>query len=143
MDVVEALKLTERIYVRLNSRRSAVDRLEKYYGGDQPLSFATEEWKKANASRYSGFSDNWCGTVVNAEAERLMPIGFTGIDRGAQVSLWDELQRNEFDAQFSQGVVTSLTTGRAFVIVWPDDAGGATLNGPRVRAGCELFRCSC
>jgi len=30
---------------------------------------------------------------------------------------------NEFDAQFSQGAVTSLTTGRAFVIVWDDGAG--------------------
>ena len=126
MDVVEAMALTERIYRRLAARRDTVDTLEKYYAGDQPLTFATEEWKKANASRYADFSDNWCGTVVNAEAERLQPIGLTGLPKKAAAGLWDQLQMNEFDAQFSQGAVTALTTGRAFVIVW-DDGNGDSL----------------
>ena len=121
MKVSEAIALTNRIYVRLNARRAEGDKLERYYGGDQPLTFATKEWKDANASRYSGFSDNWCGTVVNAEAERLSPIGITGLSDLGQKLIWNQLQRNEFDAQFSQGVITALTTGRTFVIVWPDD----------------------
>lgn len=124
MDVDQARSLTNRIYMRLNSRRPVVEEFEKYYGGDQPLTFATDEWKAANASRYSDFSDNWCGTVVNAEAERLKPIGLTNLGKGKAASrLWDQLQMNEFDAQFSQGAVTSLTTGRAFVIVWDDGKG--------------------
>ena len=117
----EAQKLTERIYRRLNARRPDIQKRESYYDGDQPLSFATEEWKKANASRYADFSDNWCGTVVNAEAERLMPIGITNLRKAGEKLLWDQLQLNEFDAQFSQGVVTALTTGRTFVIVWGDE----------------------
>lgn len=126
MDVSQARTLTNRIYMRLNSRRPKVDEYENYYGGDQPLTFATEEWKAANAARYSDFSDNWCGTVVNAEAERLKPIGLTNLDKGGASKLWDQLQMNEFDAQFSQGAVTALTTGRAFVIVW-DDGDGESL----------------
>ncbi len=121
MDLVAADAMRDRIYKRLAARRKDVERAESYYLGDQPLSFATEEWRKANAARYSGFSDNWCGTVVNAEAERLDPIGVTGVD-GAE-RLWDELRRNEFDAQFSQAVVTSLTTSRSYVMVWADAAG--------------------
>lgn len=126
MDVVEARALTERIYRRLNARRSATQTLEQYYGGDQPLTFATQEWKDANASRYADFSDNWCGTVVNAEAERLQPIGIANLPKRGEKLLWDQLQMNEFDAQFSQGAVTALTTGRTFVIVW-DDGDGESL----------------
>lgn len=119
MDTAEAVALTNRIYARLVGRRPDVARAEDYYEGRQPLNFATEEWRKANAARYDGFSDNWCGTVVNAEAERLKPIGVTlaGAKRDS-VALWDALQMNEFDMQFSQGVVSSLAMSRSYVIVW-------------------------
>ncbi|MGW9587490.1 phage portal protein [Microbacterium sp. NPDC055455] len=123
MDADAARKLTQRIYTRLNNRRPDIERAENYYEGDQPLNFATEEWKKANASRYADFSDNWCGTVVNAEAERLKPIGVTNMAKSAASKLWDALQMNEFDAQFSQGAVTALTAKRCFVIVWGDSDG--------------------
>lgn len=119
MDVAKAEKLRDRIYERLAARRPQIEEDEKYYRGEQPLTFATEEWRKANAARYSGFSDNWCGTVVNAEAERLDPIGVTGFeDKKAAKLLWDWLRRNEFDALFSQGVVTSLSARRSYVMVW-------------------------
>lgn len=120
MEIARAEKLRDRIYERLAARRPQVESDEKYYRGEQPLSFATDEWRKANAARYDGFSDNWCGTVVNAEAERLDPIGISGIPKSAARILWDWMRRNEFDALFSQGVVTSLTTSRSFVMVWAD-----------------------
>lgn len=121
MDVDAARRLTQRIYTRLSNRRPDVERSEEYYEGKQPLSFATEEWQKANAERYSGFSDNWCGTIVNAEAERLQPIGLTGMALKSDASnLWDQLLYNEFDMQFSQGVITTLAAKRTFVTVWGD-----------------------
>jgi hypothetical protein len=123
MDADDARKLTQRIYTRLNNRRPDIEKAENYYEGDQPLSFATEEWRKENAERYVGFSDNWCGTVVNAEAERLKPIGVTNMPKTAASKLWDALQMNEFDAQFSQGAVTALTAKRCYVIVWGDSNG--------------------
>jgi len=123
METARAETLRDRIYERLAARRPQVEEDEKYYRGDQPLSFATKEWQEANAARYSGFSDNWCGTVVNAEAERLDPIGVAGIEKKAATTLWDALRKNEFDAQFSQGVVTSLTAGRSYVMVWADSDG--------------------
>ena len=123
MDVDAARKLTQRIYTRLNNRRSGIALAEDYYEGKQPLSFATAEWKKANSERYAGFSDNWCGTVVNAEAERLKPIGLSGIPKAGARRLWDALQYSEFDMQFSQGAVTALTAQRTYVIVWGDGDG--------------------
>lgn len=128
METSDALALVDRIYQRLAARRGEIEKAERYYEGDQPLHFATAEWRKANAARYSGFSDNWCGTVVNAEAERLKPIGFELPDGGSGAGLWDQLQMNEFDAQFSQGVVTALTAKRTYAIVWPDGDGDSLVS---------------
>lgn len=121
LDAAEALRLTVRIYTRLNARRPAIELREKYFHGDQPLSFATDEWKKANSERYKGFSDNWSAPVVNAESERICYTGmtFTGLPNAGQ-HLHEHWLKNEMDMQSSQGFVTTLATGRSFVIVWGD-----------------------
>lgn len=121
MDADAARLLTERIYTRLNNRRPEIEKYEKYYRGEQPLSFATKEWQDANAARYSGFSDNWSSPVVNTEAERIRYRNITipGMAK-AGLSLHEDWLRNEMDMQSSQGIITTLTTGRSFVIVWGD-----------------------
>lgn len=120
MDAAEALRLVQRIYTRLNNRRPEIDKYEQYQRGEQPLSFATAEWKKANAERYAGFSDNWCGPVVAAEAERIRYTGMNLSDPKASALLHEHWLTNEMDMQSSQGFVTSLTAARSFVIVWGD-----------------------
>jgi len=121
VDADQAVSLVDRIYRRLSHRRPMIEMRERYYRGDQPLAFATDEWRRAHASRYVGFSDNWAGPVVNAEAER---IRYTGLivpelpDAGRL--LQQDWLRNEMDMQSSQGIVTTLATGRSFVIVWGD-----------------------
>lgn len=130
MDAVSALSMTHRLYRRLIGRRPAFDQTEDYYMGKQPLAFATPEWRKANAARYSGFSDNWCRPVVDAEAERLKHTGLK-LDStqygDAAKRLWDQWLVNEMDMQSSQGFVASLTTSRSYVIVWPDGNGEAQI----------------
>lgn len=118
--LADAIRLANRIYDRLAARRPEIARLEGYYAGDQPLSYATEEWKRANAVRYNDFSDNWCRPVVDAEAERLAVKGIRCADRDAAKILWDEWVRNNMALQSSQGFVTSLATSRSFVLVWGD-----------------------
>lgn len=125
MDATEALRLVMRIYARLNGRRTEIDIREDYYNGKQPLSFATAEWKKANAERYVGFSDNWSAPVVNAEAERIRYTGMKMLGSDGEPSdagkvLHEHWLLNEMDMQSSQGFVTTLTTSRSFVIVWGD-----------------------
>lgn len=123
----EARDLVSRIYARLNARRPEIDEFERYYGGQHDLTFATDEWLRANGARYSGFSDNWCGVVANAEAERLTPIGiqYRGDDAKSRDSVslqtWDDWLANEMDAQSSQGILASLYAKRSYVTVW----GGA------------------
>lgn len=126
MDSAEALRLVQRIYKRLNARRPEIDNYESYVRGDQPLNFATAEWKKANAARYADFSDNWSAPVVNAEAERVRYTGmkFSGDDGNKMSKLLQEhWLRNEMEMQSSQGFVTTLTATRSFVIVWGDGDG--------------------
>jgi hypothetical protein len=120
MTAEEALQLVNRIYARLAARRPSITTAENYYDGKQPLNFATAEWKKANAARYEGFSDNWCRPVVDAEAERLTHTGIklpASAGKGAEV-LWEQWLLNEMEMQSSQGFVTSLNASRSFVIVW-------------------------
>lgn len=121
MDADEALRMVQRIYARLNARRPEIERREEYYRGEQPLNFATAEWKKQNAARYTDFSDNWAGPVVNTEAERIRYRGISvpGLPK-AGLALHEDWLRNELDMQSSQGIITTLTTGRSFVIVWGD-----------------------
>jgi len=124
LDATEALYLVNRIYARLASRRPDNDTREDYYNGKQPLSFATDEWRQANAARYDKFSDNWCRPVVDAEAERIRHTGIKlGTDEvfdAAAKKLWEQWLLNEMEVQSSQGFVTSLITSRSFVIVWGD-----------------------
>ena len=124
MDAIAAQALTHKLYQRLVYRRPMVAKQEDYYRGKQPLVFASDEWQKFHADRYRGFSDNWCGAVANAAAERVSVIGlslpggdgFTATER----ALWADWQRNEMDAQQSQGVLTSVIAKRSHIMTWSD-----------------------
>jgi hypothetical protein len=119
MEATEALRLVNRIHSRIVARRAEIEKNERYYLGDQNLTYATAEWLKANASRYATFSDNWCAPVSNAIGERIEVTGikFRNNDESAN-SLWDDWLRNEMEMQSSQGFLTSFNTKRSFVIVW-------------------------
>lgn len=124
MDAADAMRLTQKLYLRLNARRPDIQRAEEYNEGKQPLTFATEEWKKQNAERYIGFSDNWCAPVVNAEAERVSIGGITAFgSKKRAADYWDDLRRNKFELQFSQGIISSLVSKRCYVIVWGTSDG--------------------
>lgn len=119
MDANEALRLVNRIHSRIVGRRAEIELNERYYLGDQNLTYATTEWMKANGARYTNFSDNWCAPVANAIGERIEVTGLKFRDNGASAnSLWDDWLRNEMEMQSSQGFLTSFNTKRSFVIVW-------------------------
>lgn len=121
MDAIEALHLVNRLYLRLEGRRGFIESTEDYYAGKQPLSFATEEWRKANAERYVGFSDNWCRPVVDAENERIRHAGIKlGDNTAASKKVWNSWLLNDMEAQSSQGFVTTLASSRSYVLVWGD-----------------------
>lgn len=122
MDALEALATVNRLYARVIGRRPDIEKESQYYRGEQPLNFATKEWKEANAQQYIGFSDNWVAPVANAELERIEHIGIKldeeQYGKAAQ-ELWQQWLLNEMGMQSSQGFLASLNHRWSFVLVWP------------------------
>lgn len=58
-------------------RLKAYKGFEQYYGGVQPLAFATDKYRTQFWALFRGFADNMCQSVVDVQAERLEIIGFT------------------------------------------------------------------
>lgn len=121
----QAIARVEALYSRLNARRPNIEKLNRYFRGDQPLAFASEEWRSFHKGRFGDFSDNWCGVVANSPAERLRVNGFRLGDNTDPLSdeerqlmrAWDI---NEMDAQSSQGFLQSIIAKRSAVLVWGD-----------------------
>lgn len=123
LEAIKALSHAEALRTRLMKRRPDVARLNRYHAGDQPLAFATDEWKKFHQDRYQGFSDNWCGVVGSAPGERTELTGFRIGDDLDQLSsdereLWNDWERNDGPAQSSQGFLASTVSKRSFALVW-------------------------
>jgi hypothetical protein len=122
----QALSTVKRLYDKLTSRRSEIEKFESYHRGEHPLAYASEEWKADHARRYRGFSDNWCGIVGGASAERTK---LTGIRLGdddqvqdpAEKALWRDWMVNELPTKSSQGFLTASIARRSAAIVWGDD----------------------
>lgn len=125
MDATQALAAVDRNYKRLAARRSIVDKNERYFAGEHPLTFATPEWSKLHEKRYAGFSDNWCQVVGSAPAERMRIDGFRlGGDTEPlsddEKRLWRDWEVNDGPAQSSQGFQTGTVARRSFALVWGD-----------------------
>lgn len=111
----------------LDHRRHDVDKRDAYYRGKHKLAYASPRWQEYHADRYRNFSDNWCGVVADSPSERLRVNGIR-LDSSSELSaaereLWDAFERNDFDAQSSQGFLSSIVASRSFVIVWDDGSG--------------------
>jgi hypothetical protein len=117
----EALRLIGLLEDELRTRRTEIDRNERYYRGKQPLRFASDEFKKYHGQRYQGFADNWVQVVADAPVERLtvtgvMPTGATQADPES----WRVWQMNGLDADSQLGFLGAVNSGRSFVLVWGD-----------------------
>lgn len=121
----EAIEKVESLYAVLADRRSGIEKLERYFRGDQKLTFASAEWSASHAKRYAKFADNWCGVVGSAPGERTEVKSFrlgdgTGVLSDDEKLLWRDWELNEGPAQASQGFLTSTVAKRSAVLVWGD-----------------------
>ncbi|MFC4494075.1 phage portal protein [Streptomyces ovatisporus] len=120
----QALALVDVLERELMNRRPDIDRNEAYYGGDQPLKYASDQFRKFHADRYKGFADNWVQIVSDSPVERLTANGIqpAGADKADEES-WRVWQANGLDADSQLGFLGAVNSGRSFVLVWgnPDD----------------------
>lgn len=133
MDAVAALTKAMQLYDALAARRPSIQETESHFDGKQPLKFATREWRALHEGRYEGFSDNWCGVVGAAPAQRLIVDGFRLGDDTDPLSadeqvLWRDWETNDGPAQSAQGFQTSTVSKRSFALVWGDENDEPTLS---------------
>jgi hypothetical protein len=125
----EATEQVNRLYRILQYRGQEATEFKEFYQGNQPLAFASKEWKNFNSSRYKGFTDNWCEVVVNAASERIAVQGFklpsstSSRQSKREKSLYDSWLLNEQDSWSSQGFLDAMIARRSFALVWGDPAG--------------------
>src|SRR5699024_6079757 len=118
VDARQALATAEKLHRRLTNRRPKIQEFDDYYEGNQPLTFASEEWAEWHKGRYKGFADNWCGVVANSPAERLEVLGVRTEDRrGDLLSAWGDWLANEGELQSSQGLLESIIATSAYAIL--------------------------
>lgn len=127
----QALSWVDRLYEKLGDRRAEVDKFDAYYRGKHPLAMASDVWRKQHELRYANFSDNWCGVVADATAQRTRVTGLS-IDDDSTMSdaervLWGDWQRNDGDMQSAQGFLEAGKSRRSFALVWGDENGEPTL----------------
>lgn len=125
----------------LMAERGELEKYRNYYEGDQKLVFGAEKLKAEFGTAFADFRDNWCGTVVDAIADRLEfeRIIFeretnqgqgegAGLTDAAAKRIWDILRDNNIDEQQEDLHEAALVEGRAAAIVWPDKKLGARVD---------------
>ncbi|MFC5112644.1 phage portal protein [Amycolatopsis halotolerans] len=120
----QAVRLVDALESELLRRQTWTDLYEGYYRGDQPLKFASDEFRRFHGERYAGFADNWIQVVADSPVERLTNIGIQPYDETeADKESWRVAQVNGFEADSQLGFLGAVTAGRSFVLVWgdPDD----------------------
>ncbi|MGJ5898558.1 phage portal protein [Streptomyces niveiscabiei] len=117
----QARRLVDVLATELTSRSDAVLRHDRYYRGQHPLKFASDEFRKYCADRYAGFSDNWVQPVADSPVERLTVTGVQAPGEvKADAELWGVWQRNGLDADSQLGFLGAGNAARCFVLVWGD-----------------------
>lgn len=119
----EASARVEALYQELQARRPSIDKRERYFNGDQPLCYASEEFKKFHGQRFKGWSDNWCGVVGSAAPEL---TEFSAIHLGDDVDDLSDDERtllrdwniNDGQSKSAQGFLSGAVTSRSFALVW-------------------------
>lgn len=141
---VDAARDIEWALKDLAKRTPGYQRYREYYDGEQSVRFITAKLRKAFGNKIDAADaiDNFCGSVVDAMADRLQVTGFTteGADpetdptRTATEAIW---RRNRMDRRSGEVHTEALTTGDAYVIVdtgpdgkavfWPQSASSCTV----------------
>ncbi len=125
-----------RLYSELAKRRPNVSTWESYFKGDHRLKFASQEWQQFHHNRFQGFSDNWCGVVGSAAADRTEFYGLRLGDDSEVMSdderdLWHDWELVGGPEKAAQGFLTSAYGSTSFALVWGRGDGEPLLTWER------------
>jgi len=124
-----------RLDTKLAQQIPKLDKLDKYFEGEQPLKYMAPAMQAELGDRVSQLVLNWLRFGAEAYENRLDVEGFRY--RGSASSdddLWAIWQANGLDEQSQQAHLDSLVLGRSYVIVGsgdaPDDAPIVSVESP-------------
>lgn len=129
----------------LHNFRAAAPRYakyERYYRGDHDLAFATEKFANTFGSLFREFALNLCPVICDAVRDKLLirEIAADKNDDGrssgitsAAAEIWG---RNRMTIRSAEVHREALLNGDAYVIVWPDADGKASIH-PNRAAFCS------
>ena len=110
--------------LRLNAERYA--RPTRYYNGEHDLKFATEKFQNTFGTLFREFALNLCPVICDAVRDKLRVTGFSLEEADSPHSdtrqIW---QRNRMATRAGEIHKESLICGDAYMIVWPNEHGGA------------------
>ena len=122
----------DQLGVRLEARRSRLERYDNYYRGKHNLRYATRKFREAFGDIFASYSENICKLIVDAAKERMHVVGFRmGADRdlAADTDGWRMWQANQMDAWHTVAHRIALTEEQSYIGVW----AGSTPETPKMR----------
>lgn len=105
---------------RREGRFDAYTTYADYLAGSQDLALSTPKYAATFGTLFAAFSYNRCATVVDAHADRLQIERFNAEDESVtelSAELW---RRNRMDARAGEIHKEAMTSGDAYLIVWPE-----------------------
>ena len=120
------LSALARLDTKLAGLIPGLDRVDKYFEGEQPLKYMAQAMQSEIGDRVSQLVLNWLRFGAEAYENRLDIEGFRY--RGSSSSddeLWRIWQANDLDEQAQQAHLDALVLGRSYVIVGSGDDDGS------------------
>lgn len=125
----------------LRRRPAMYEKSERYYRGEHDLAFATEKFENTFGQLFREFALNLCPVICDAVRDKLKVTGFSVESDGESAtlagvrhtgirarSIWN---RNRMATRAGEVHKESLKCGDAYMIVWPDENGLATMHPNR------------
>lgn len=121
----EVLKLAALLSTKIRDRRPDIAEAVSYYkGAEGRMRFASDEFRDYFATRFRGFSDNWCMPVAQAPIERIHHLGMRLPGRSsADAEVARRWERNDGDRGLSEALLMMTVAKRSFGLVSPTPAG--------------------
>lgn len=115
-----ALEVLNRLADELRRRREETRKRLDYFEGRHKLCYASPEFQEYFASRFEGFSDNWCSPVVAGPAERMNILGvrLDADSRDTDKELARVWRANDAGRGSSEAFVVALAAARSYALVW-------------------------
>ena len=121
------LRIAARLTQKLTAANVVYDRYDRYYSGDQPLTYLAPEVEAQVGDRLAPMVINWPETITDSVNRRVVNEGFLLGEGGeADDELWRIWTANEMHHEAPLGQVDALVHGKAFISVWGNDEDPAT-----------------